>query len=235
MNKRIKDAFTKIMITKLPQVLSPRQVASIIQLIEHGSFNSGKDTAGWHAKAVKHNLQWQGDTELNEQIQTGIQGALTQHPQFTGAAYAKAMMPFIISESTLGGGYGDHIDDALMVNESVLRTDISCTLFLTPPQGYEGGELVMNLSGMEMAFKLNAGDAIIYPSTTLHRVNPVTSGSRKVALTWIESHIPQASQREILFDLDCARKEIMEHHGKTSAFDRITKTHANLLRQWAMT
>ncbi|PKG85625.1 Fe2+-dependent dioxygenase [Colwellia sp. 75C3] len=223
------------MITKLPQVLSAQQVSSILQLIEHGDFISGIDTAGWHAKEVKNNQQWQGGSELNEQIQQGMQGALTQHPQFSGASYAKSMMPFIISESALGGGYGNHIDDALMANETVLRTDISCTVFLTSPQEYEGGELVMNLSGMEMAFKLNAGDAIIYPSTTLHRVNPVTSGSRKVALTWIESHIPQASQREILFDLDCARKDIIEHYGKTDAFDRITKTHANLLRQWAMT
>lgn len=223
------------MITKLPQVLSAQQISSIIQLVEHGNFIDGKSTAGWHAKAVKTNRQWQGEPELNEQIQQGMQGALTQHPLFSGATYAKSMMPFIISESTLGGGYGNHIDDALMANDTVLRTDISCTVFLTPPEDYEGGELVMNLSGMEMAFKLNAGDAIIYPSTTLHRVNPVTSGSRQVALTWIESHIPQASQREMLFDLDTARKDIMEHQGKTDAFDRITKTHANLLRQWAMT
>ena len=223
------------MITKLPQVLSAQQISSIIQLVEHGDFIDGKSTAGWHAKAVKTNRQWQGEPELNEQIQQGMQGALTQHPLFSGATYAKSMMPFIISESTLGGGYGNHIDDALMANDTVLRTDISCTVFLTPPEDYEGGELVMNLSGMEMAFKLNAGDAIIYPSTTLHRVNPVTSGSRKVALTWIESHIPQASQREMLFDLDTARKDIMEHQGKTDALDRITKTHANLLRQWAMT
>ena len=223
------------MITKLPQVLSAQQISSIIQLVEHGDFIDGKSTAGWHAQEVKTNRQWQGEPELNEQIQQGMQGALTQHPLFSGATYAKSMMPFIISESTLGGGYGNHIDDALMANDTVLRTDISCTVFLTPPEDYEGGELVMNLSGMEMAFKLNAGDAIIYPSTTLHRVNPVTSGSRQVALTWIESHIPQASQREMLFDLDTARKDIMEHQGKTDAFDRITKTHANLLRQWAMT
>jgi PKHD-type hydroxylase len=223
------------MITKLAQVLTSQQVSSLLQLIEHGDFINGKSTAGWHAKEVKNNQQWQAEPELNEQIQQALQGTLTQHPLFSGASYAKSMMPFIISESTLGGGYGNHIDDALMANDTVLRTDISCTVFLTPPQDYEGGELVMNLSGMEMAFKLNAGDAIIYPSTTLHRVNPVTSGSRKVALTWIESHISRASQREMLFDLDCARKEIMKDHGKTDAFDRITKTHANLLRQWART
>jgi len=223
------------MITQLPQVLSSQQVTAIVQLIEHGNFENGKNTAGWHAKEVKNNLQWQGDLNLTEEIEQCLLGSLTQHPLFSGAAYAKAMMPFIISESTLGGGYGDHIDDALMVNDAVLRTDISCTVFLTPPESYQGGELVMNFSGMEMAFKLNAGDAIIYPSTTLHRVNPVTSGSRKVALTWIESHISSASEREILFDLDSARKEIMKLNGKTDAFDKITKTHANLLRKWAMT
>jgi len=223
------------MITQLPQVLSSQQVTAIIELIGHGNFENGKDTAGWHAKEVKNNQQWQGDLNLKEEIEQYLLASLTQHPDFSGAAYAKAMMPFIISESTLGGGYGDHIDDALMVNDAVLRTDLSCTIFLSPPETYQGGELVMNLSGIEMAFKLNAGDAIIYPSTTLHRVNPVTSGSRKVALTWIESHIPSASQREILCDLDWARKEIMKLNGKTDAFDKITKTHANLLRKWALT
>lgn len=223
------------MITQLPQVLSSQQVTAIIQLIEHGNFENGKDTAGWHAKEVKNNLQWQGDLSLTEELEQCLLSSLTQHPDFSGAAYAKSMMPFIISESTLGGGYGDHIDDALMVNNAVLRTDLSCTIFLSPPEEYQGGELVMNFSGIEMAFKLNAGDAIIYPSTTLHRVNPVTSGSRKVALTWIESHIPLSSQREILCDLDSARKEIMKLNGKTDAFDKITKTHANLLRQWALT
>ena len=223
------------MITQLPQVLSSQQVTAIIQLIEHGNFENGKDTAGWHAKEVKNNMQWQGDLSLTEELEQCLLSSLTQHPDFSGAAYAKSMMPFIISESTLGGGYGDHIDDALMVNNAVLRTDLSCTIFLSPPESYQGGELVMNFSGIEMAFKLNAGDAIIYPSTTLHRVNPVTSGSRKVALTWIESHVPLASHREILFDLDCARKEIIKLNGKTDAFDKITKTHANLLRQWAST
>lgn len=223
------------MIKQLSQVLSSQQVTAIIQLIEHGNFENGKDTAGWHAKEVKNNLQWQGDLSLTEELEQCLLSSLTQHPDFSGTAYAKAMMPFIISESTLGGGYGDHIDDALMVNNAVLRTDLSCTIFLSPPEEYQGGELVMNFSGVEMAFKLNAGDAIIYPSTTLHRVNPVTSGSRKVALTWIESHIPLSSQREILCDLDSARKEIMKLNGKTDAFDKITKTHANLLRQWAVT
>lgn len=152
-----------------------------------------------------------------------------------GSAYAKNMMPFIVSEASNSGGYGNHIDDALMEGQGIVRTDLSCTLFLTDSTDYEGGELVMYLNGVEMAFKLNAGDAIMYPSTTLHRVNPVTKGTRRVALTWIESHIRSAEQREILFDLDTSRKQIMAENGKNQAFDKITKTHANLLRRWADT
>jgi len=223
------------MITQLPQVLTQSQIAAILQLTELGQFNDGELTAGWHAKGVKNNLQWQGDDAISSELELSLQTALTQHSLFASTAYAKAMMPFIISQSTLGGGYGDHIDDALMANQQVLRTDLSCTIFLSSPDDYEGGELVMNFSGIEMAFKLAAGDAIIYPSTTLHRVNPVTRGSRKVALTWIESHISQASQREVLFDLDMARKEIIQQCGKSEAFDLITRTHANLLRFWATT
>ena len=223
------------MITQLSQVLTPQQITAILSLTTLGQFNDGKDTAGWHAKGVKNNRQWQGEEQVASELEHCLTSALTQHPTFTNASYAKDMMPFIVSESTLGGGYGDHVDDALMAASRVLRTDLSCTIFLTPPENYVGGELVINISGIEMEFKLQAGDAILYPSTTLHRVNPVTSGTRKVALTWIESHIAHASQREMLFDLDRARKEIIETQGKTAAFDLITKTHANLLRCWAIT
>lgn len=223
------------MIIQLEQVLSEMQVQAVLQLLGHGEFASGKETAGWHAKTVKDNLQWQGEAGVAEELDHCLTGALAGHEDFAGCAYAKDMMPFIVSESTGGGGYGDHIDDALMHSQHIVRTDLSCTIFLSEPDEYEGGELIMNYSGLEMAIKLRAGDAILYPSTTLHRVNPVTAGSRKVALTWMESHIRQAGQREMLFDLDKARKAIMKKEGKSDAFDLITKTHANLLRLWAET
>jgi len=145
------------------------------------------------------------------------------------------MMPFIVSKSTNNGGYGDHIDDAIMHHEQLIRTDMSCTLFLCDPEDYQGGELVINLAGIEVEYKLNRGDLILYPSSTLHRVNPVTAGERVVALTWIESLIADVGQREILYDLDVARKAIMQKNGKTQEFDLISKSHSNLLRRWSVT
>ena len=176
-----------------------------------------------------------GNDPLRLELHQALAHALTTNSEFTALTYPKKMMPFIVSQSTNNGGYGNHIDDAIMHDEVLIRTDISCTLFLSDPEAYQGGELVMTLGGIEMEYKLNAGDAIIYPSTTLHRVNPVSHGQRIVALTWIESLIKDPSQREILYDLDIARKSMMQQHGKSTEFDLITKSHANLLRRWSIT
>ncbi|WP_162618051.1 Fe2+-dependent dioxygenase [Shewanella halifaxensis] len=223
------------MIQIINNVLNPEQIALLMHTISQGEFQCGKQTAGWHAQGVKNNQQWHGGEQVNEQLQQALLLYLTQHPQFSAITYAKKMMPFIISCSADNGGYGNHIDDALMHGEQMVRTDISCTIFISEPEDYEGGELVMSLGGAELPYKLRAGDAIIYPSTTLHKVNPVTQGQRLVALTWIESFIADSQQREMLYDLDCARKAIMQQNGKSHEFDLITKTHANLLRRWSAT
>ncbi|RLV60763.1 Fe2+-dependent dioxygenase [Parashewanella curva] len=223
------------MIRPIKNVLTTSRVQSLRQLIAHGQFEDGKNTAGWHAQGVKTNLQWQAKDDIAEELNHAVAHALTSNPEFTALTYPKKMMPFIVSKSTNQGGYGDHIDDAIMHNEELVRTDISCTIFLSDPNDYQGGELTMILGGVEMAYKLEAGDAIVYPSTTLHRVNPVTSGERLAVLTWIESLVSSPDKREILHDLDAARKTIMQQHGKTPEFDLITKSHANLLRRWAIT
>ena len=223
------------MILILKNVLTAPQISAINALLARGEFVSGKETAGWHAKGVKNNQQWQGTEALQAELDLHLAQALTAHSEFSSATYAKKILPFIFSKSENSGGYGDHIDDALMHDQTIVRTDISSTLFLSDPETYQGGELVMSLGGVELSYKLDAGDAIVYPSTTLHRVNPVTQGSRLAALTWMESHIANAAQREVLYDLDCARKEIMATQGKTKAFDLITKSHANMLRSWAQT
>lgn len=221
------------MILTLKNVLNPSQISAVKNLLQQGEFTCGKQTAGWHAKEVKSNLQWQSHDQLQQELHLHLTTALSQHPQFSAATYAKKLMPFLVSKCSNGGGYGEHVDDALMSGDDIIRTDISCTLALSNPQDYQGGELVMNLGGTQVSHKLEAGDAIIYPSTTLHKVMPVTQGERIVALTWIESHINQAQQREMLYDLDSARKAIMQSQGKTPAFDLISKTYANLLRLWA--
>jgi PKHD-type hydroxylase len=120
-----------------------------------------------------------------------------------------------------------------MDNQDFLRSDVSFTLFLSPPSTYEGGELVIESTDAEQAYKLEAGSVIIYPSSTLHRVEPVTEGVRLVAVAWVQSLVREPSDREILFDLDTTRRAIFTKQGKTIEFDLISKSHANLLRKWA--
>lgn len=127
--------------------------------------------------------------------------------------------------------YGTHIDNALMQNP-LMRSDISMTLFLSDPATYAGGELVVESTQGEEAFKLPAGSAIVYPSSTLHRVEEVTQGIRLAAVTWVQSLVRDPQQREVLFDLETARQTLFEASGKTPVFDLISKSHANLLRQW---
>ncbi len=223
------------MIIQLADVLTSQQLAATNALIDQGYFEDGKNTAGWHAKGVKNNRQWRATDALMGELNQQLSTALGSHPEFAAVTYPKYMQPFMVSESSDGGHYGPHVDDALMGGDSILRTDISCTLFLSDPASYTGGELTMDLQGSTLSFKLSAGSALVYPSTSLHEVKPVTQGCRRVALTWIESYLREAQQREILYDLDCARKAVLASVGKTASFDKISKSHSNLLRRWAQT
>ena len=136
----------------------------------------------------------------------------------------------MISRYKPGKQYGTHVDDALM---SGMRTDISFTLFLAEPETYEGGALVVESAAGEQEFRLAAGAMIVYPSTALHRVESVKKGERLAAVGWARSFIRSSEQREILFDLENARRNIFDLHGKTLAFDQLSKCSANLLRMWA--
>jgi PKHD-type hydroxylase len=128
--------------------------------------------------------------------------------------------------------YGSHIDNAFMGEDNRLRSDLSFTLFLSDPTTYEGGELVIETTGGEQAFKLTAGSMILYPSSTLHRVETITAGIRLAAVGWIQSLVRDAADREILFDLDTVRQELFARDGKTKEFDLLCKSYANLLRRW---
>jgi PKHD-type hydroxylase len=128
--------------------------------------------------------------------------------------------------------YGCHTDNAIMGDAHPMRSDVSLTLFLSPPDTYDGGELSIDTSLGEQTFKLAAGSMIAYPSTALHQVKTVTKGVRLAAVTWVQSFVRAASEREILFDLDTARRSIHAQYGRTVEFDLLSKTHANLLRKW---
>lgn len=220
------------MILCIDHVLTPQEIELIVGKLATAEFVDGKLTAGWHAKAVKDNLQLKGDAPLTQELRTVVYQALRKNALFQTAVRPKIVRPIIFSRYEPGMSYGFHVDNALMGDETPVRSDVSLTLFLSPADSYKGGELVMDTSLGEQAFKLNAGSMIVYPSSTLHRVEPVKEGVRLAAVTWIQSLIRDPNEREILFDLDTVRQVIFKKYGKSTEFDLLSKTHANLMRKW---
>ncbi|CAD5926262.1 Fe2+-dependent dioxygenase [Planktothrix agardhii 1032] len=221
------------MIFCIADVLTPEELKTTLTLLQQAEFIDGKTTAGRYVKSVKNNQQIKTDTEITSELRSIVLEALKRNELFQVAARPKIIRPIIFSRYDVGMYYGSHFDNAIMGDESISRSDVSLTLFLTDPNTYQGGELVIETSLGEQSFKLDAGSAIVYPSSTLHRVETVTEGTRWAAVTWIQSLIRDPSQREILFDLDTARRSIFQQYGKTIEFDLIAKSHANLLRKWA--
>jgi PKHD-type hydroxylase len=219
------------MILCIGDILTPAELEAAIAKLETAEFIDGKATAGWHARLVKHNTQIPQGSPALAVVRDLIDAALQRNVLFQMAVRPYIIRPMTISRYDIGMTYGTHVDNALM-HDPLMRSDVSMTLFLSNPATYEGGELIIESSQGEAAFKLPAGAAIVYPSSTLHRVEAVTQGVRLAAVTWIQSLVRDPQQREILFDLDTARQMLFEASGKTPAFDLLSKSHANLLRQW---
>lgn len=217
------------MFLALQQVLKPGEVAALRAAAAALDFGDGRATAGRYVRDIKANDQARPSPDL-EAVQAKVSTALMAHPVFASAARPRAMTKLIVSRYREGQTYGMHVDDALMHG---VRTDLSFTLFLNDPESYEGGALVVADTAEERAFKLSAGDAILYPSSTLHRVEPVRAGTRLCVVGWVQSWIRSDEQREILFDLDRSIASLFEAGGKSELFDTLCKTRSNLLRMWA--
>ena len=214
----------------IADVFDRNETAAIRKRVEALKFVDGRSTAGWVARLVKDNEQADPhDRELAE-LHRQIAERILVNELFHLAVRPKALTPLMISRYKPGKQYGTHVDDALMRG---MRTDVSFTLFLAEPETYEGGALVIETVTGEQAFKLAAGSMIVYPSNTLHRVAPVDSGERLAAVGWARSFVRSPERREILFDLETARRELFDTQGKSSTFDQLSKCSANLLRMWA--
>ncbi|MEO1802339.1 MAG: Fe2+-dependent dioxygenase [Cyanobacteria bacterium J06629_2] len=220
------------MIFTIHDVLNPEELKSIGSSLSEGEFVDGKLTAGWNAKLVKNNEQLNKKTPIGKQLTQQVKSAFNRNQLFQTAIRPKSIHSVLFSRYSKGMSYGRHVDNAIMRNNGMWRSDMSFTLFLNSPKEYEGGELIIEGTDAEVGYKLRAGSAIVYPSTTLHRVNEVTSGSRLVCVGWLQSLIRDASDREILFDLETARRVIFAKDGKTPEFDLVSKSVANLLRKW---
>ncbi|TBW58597.1 Fe2+-dependent dioxygenase [Marinobacter halodurans] len=222
------------MILCIGDVLGPEQLARVRAALDQGQFEDGRKTAGWHARLVKNNEQMQAGSAASRALRQEVEKTLSGHPVFQMAVRPAKMTSILFSRYRDGMTYGNHVDDPVMGSgPGRLRTDISFTLFLDDPESYDGGELVTDTTAGEQSYKLPAGSVITYPSSTLHRVEPVTRGQRRVAVGWIQSTIRDPAQREVLFDIDTARRQIFEREGKTTEFDLLTKSLANLQRFWA--
>lgn len=221
------------MILCIANVVAPGLLERIQQILRNELFGDGAQTAGWHARLVKDNRQIAQLSADGERARIELLDSLRKNEVFRSAVLPKTFGPLLFSRYEAGMSYGTHVDDAIMGGDHPVRSDVSFTVFLSAPDSYEGGQLVVELAGGEQAYKLEAGHVIVYPSTTLHRVEPVIVGARCVAVGWLQSLVRDPAQREILFDLDTARRSIFQQHGKTGEFDHLSKTHANLLRMWA--
>ena len=208
-------------------VLSADEVGVLRQALERAQFVDGRETAGFAARLVKNNRQ-ASDRRLETQRKL-IAERIMGNELFGLAVRPKVLTPLLFSRYEPGMQYGSHVDDALMDG---MRTDVSFTLFVSEPDSYDGGELVIESAAGEDAIKLQAGALVAYPSTSLHHVAAVTRGARYAAVGWARSLIRDAARRELLFDLDTARRQLFARDGKTAEFDLISKSTANLLRMW---
>lgn len=221
------------MIFTIEPLLTPEELHQITTHLSTADFIPGTATAGWHARMVKQNSQLNRQSPVHQQLKLVVQKALKRNTLFQLAVRPKILHSLLFSRYEVGMFYGPHVDNALMGEGKRFRADVSWTLFLSDPATYGGGELILESGPDEPCFKLAAGSLVVYPSLTLHRVTPVTEGSRYAAVGWVQSLIRDPGEREILFELDVVRRSIFEKDGKTLAFDSLSKCHANLLRRWA--
>lgn len=217
------------MILHIQDLLDPGTVAAIRERLAHQAFDDGGSSAGWAARGIKQNEQARDD-KTRAAVLKLVEDALRKHPLFASAAQPKAFPRLLINRYGPGMAYGSHMDDSLIHGQ---RTDLSFTLGLTPEAEYEGGELVLEDHSGERAWKIGAGDLLLYPATYLHRVESVRTGQRLAVVGWVRSYVRHTYQREILLDLDTALRSEFDARGKTEQFDRLSRSRNNLMRLWA--
>ena len=222
------------MLVVIPAVLGKVQLEQVHSLLKNGPFVDGRLSAGTRARQVKQNEELQSSATQMDRLNGLVMGALMQHPLYQAAAMPVRVATPYYARYTPGMHYGDHVDDPVMGPPGgQYRSDISTTVFLNEPDAYEGGELVIRTGFGEQTFKLAAGDAIIYPSSSLHHIAEVTSGERLVAVTWTQSMVRDPAQREILYQLYQARESLLKTRPDDPETTQVDHAYVNLMRLWA--
>lgn len=222
------------MLVVIRKVLSSTHLQQVRSMLEHGHFVDGRLSAGKKARQVKNNEELHANASQMEQLNRLVMGSLVQNPEFQAATMPHRIATPYYARYTEGMGYGDHVDDPVMGPPGgQYRSDISTTVFLNDPDEYTGGELVIRTAFGEQNIKLPAGDAVVYPSSSLHRVAEVTSGARLVAVTWAQSMLRDPQQRELLFQLYQAREQLMQSRPDAPETTQVDHVYVNLVRMWS--
>jgi PKHD-type hydroxylase len=227
------------MLICVPGVLSKSEVAEFRRIMDDSAWEDGRSTAGAQSAEVKSNEQMPPDSELARKLGNRIISALTANPRFISAAVPLQIFPPLFNRYAAAGGhhFGIHVDNAVRgdhLSGMRIRTDLSVTLFLSEPAEYDGGELVVEDFYGSHEVKLPAGDLVLYPSSSLHMVTPVTRGMRVASFFWLQSMIRDAHARSLIFDLDTAIQDLIGRLGRNDPETvKLTGIYHNLIRYWA--
>lgn len=224
------------MIVRIPGLLDAPRLTALEALLQEADWEDGRATAGFQSAQVKRNVQLPQGSAAARQAGDIVLRALERHPDFVSSALPRHVYPPLFNRYQPGMSFGAHVDNAVRQVPGTphrLRTDVSATVFLSATEDYDGGELVIEDTYGAHAVKLAAGDMVVYPASSLHKVQPVTRGARVAAFFWVQSMVRDDGARTLLFELDTAVRELTASGADGGALLRLTACYHNLLRRWA--
>ncbi|MBM3357998.1 MAG: Fe2+-dependent dioxygenase [Betaproteobacteria bacterium] len=222
------------MLLPIPGVLKADELALVRSWLAGARFVDGRLSAGSAARRVKNNQELDAGAPDLERLNRLVMGNLTRHPVYRAGALPLHAASPSYARYQPGMAYGDHLDDPIMGADGVMyRSDVAVTVFLNAPEEYDGGELVIRTSFGDQAVKSAAGDAVLYPAGSVHHVNPVSRGERLVALTWVQSMVRDAAQRELLYGLNAAREKLLQSAPGAAETAQVNAAYLNLMRMWS--
>jgi PKHD-type hydroxylase len=226
------------MLLHIPKVLTPEELSEMREALGRAEWTDGRETVGSQGAQVKRNEQLPEASPVRQVLGAKVLAALARNSLYFAACLPLRTLPPRFNRYHGGGQYGFHVDGSVMMlgdgeAQRHIRSDISCTLFLNEPDDYDGGELVVSDTYGEHEIKLPAGDAIVYPSSSLHKVTPVTRGMRLASFFWVQSMVRDDAQRRLLFEMDTSIETLRQSNADAEAVLQLTNVYHNLLRRWA--
>jgi len=223
------------MLTHIKGILDQNQLATAHKLIAAGKYSDGSTSAGMAARRVKHNEELILDKAQMSELNNLVMNSLVNHPVYRSAALPLRVAAPYYAHYTQGMSYGSHVDDPIMgMGSELYRSDVSITIFLSSPDDYDGGELVVQTAFGEQQVKLPAGDAVLYPSSSVHRVAEITRGERLVAVSWVQSLVQEPEKRALLHDMNQARETLLREQPDADATRQVNQSYINLVRMWSV-